>query len=277
MLKNKIIWLALFTMIAFAANSILCRLALKNTLIDPITFTTIRLLSGILVLGMIGITQGKTSLHSGNWLSSLALFFYALFFSLSYVTLPAGLGAILLFGSVQISMISYGLIKKERFNGIQLMGLLMAIVGLGILFLPGVTTPPLLGSLMMLISGLSWGIYSLRGKGSKNPLDDTFGNFLRTAPLIVIVLFINGTKSHFDYHGAIYAVLSGGIASAVGYSVWYIVLPKLKAIFAATIQLTVPIFASLASIVLLDEVITLKLTLASFLVLLGTGVVIVKK
>jgi drug/metabolite transporter (DMT)-like permease len=274
--RFHVFWLTAIAMIAFAGNSLLCRMALKSTTIDPVTFTAIRLLSGILVLGCINFYQHPLSAKSGNWTSSIALFIYALFFSVAYISLPTGIGAILLFGSVQLTMLSYGLMQKERFNSIQTTGFVLAIVGIGALFWPGMTAPPVVGSLLMIVAGLAWGIYSIKGKKSSAPIADTFGNFLRTLPFILIG-FMLYPHHHYDQQGVIYALLSGAIASGIGYSIWYAILPKLTSIFAASIQLSVPILASLLAVILLNENLTFRLPISSIAVLAGIGLVIIQK
>ncbi len=275
--KFSLFWFTLFAMVAFAANSLLCRLALKNTQIDPTIFTDIRLLSGIITLGLINFSKKQLSFTSGNWISAFSLFIYALFFSLAYVSLPTGIGAILLFGSVQLTMISFGLAKGERFTFLQTIGFILAIIGLGILFFPGLTTPPLKGSMLMIFSGFSWALYSIKGKISRSPLQDTFGNFLRTLPFLILFTILTLHNQHSDTLGIIYACLSGAVASGIGYTIWYSVLPQLKSTFAATVQLSVPVIASFAAIFILNESLTSRLIFSSLSILLGIAIVITTK
>ena len=211
---------------------------------------------------------------NGNWLSAAALFAYAAGFSFAYVSLPASAGALLLFGAVQATMISYGIWKGECLHRLQLVGLVFAFGGLVGLLLPGLTAPPLAGSLLMLGAGVAWGIYSLRGKGSGDPTRVTAGNFLRAVPLAAALSLITSNGATLDNAGVGYAVASGALASGLGYAIWYSVLPALKATNAATVQLSVPVIAALGGILFLGEAITLRLVLASIAILGGIALVI---
>ena len=264
-------------MIAFAGNSLLCRFALKHTSIDAASFTTIRLISGAVMLWLIVRMRRGTYTGGGNWLSSLALFAYAAGFSFSYVSLPAATGALLLFGAVQATMIGYGIWAGERLLKLQLVGLVLALGGLVGLLLPGLSAPPLYGSILMLSAGVAWGIYSLRGKGAGDPTKVTAGNFLRAVPIAAIlsISMLNGAS--VDTAGFWYAVSSGALASGIGYAIWYTVLPALKATNAATVQLSVPVIAALGGIAFLGEPITLRLALASVAILGGIALVILEK
>ena len=266
-------------MTAFAGNSLLCRLALKQSGIDPTSFTAIRLISGALVLWLVTRSSRGTQAGGGNWLSALALFFYAAGFSFAYVSLPAATGALLLFGAVQATMIGYGLWTGERFRRLQLVGLVLAFGGLLGLLLPGLSAPPLAGSLLMLGAGLAWGIYSLRGKGAGNPTRVTAGNFLRAAPVAIALsgLMFMLKSTSLDTAGFWYAVASGALTSGIGYAIWYTALPALKATNAATVQLSVPVIAALGGIVFLGEPITLRLALASAAILGGIALVVLQK
>jgi drug/metabolite transporter (DMT)-like permease len=273
----RIVALTSLAMIAFASNSLLCRIALKHTSIDAANFTTIRLVSGAVMLWLVVRMRRGTYTGGGNWLSAFALFAYAAGFSLAYVSLPAATGALLLFGAVQATMIGYGLWAGERLLRLQLVGLVIALGGLFGLMLPGLSAPPLFGSLLMLGAGVAWGIYSLRGKGAGDPTKVTAGNFLRAVPIAAAlsVLMLNG--SSLDTAGFWYAVSSGALASGIGYAIWYTALPALKATNAATIQLSVPVIAALGGIVFLGEPITLRLVLASVAILGGIALVILEK
>ncbi len=273
----RIFVLTTLAMIAFAGNSLLCRLALKYTTIDAASFTSIRIISGAIVLWLIFQMRGDKSCSSGNWSSALALFTYAAGFSFAYVSLPAGTGALLLFGAVQATMIGYGLWSGERLRNRQSVGLLVAICGMVGLFLPGLSAPPLHGSVLMLISGVAWGIYSLRGKGSGNPGCVTAGNFLRAVFLTAGLSLATLPWASIDRSGLGYAILSGALASGVGYVIWYAALGGLKATSAATVQLCVPVIAALGGIVFLNEPITLRLLIASTAILGGVGFVIYEK
>lgn len=270
--------LTALALVAFAGNSLLCRLALKHTGIDAASFTTIRLLSGALVLWLLTRRLREPRVGQGNWPSALALFAYAAAFSFAYVSLPTATGALLLFGAVQATMIGYGLWAGERLHPAQLAGLGLALGGLLGLLLPGLSAPPLAGSLLMLGAGLAWGVYSLRGKGAAHPTQVTAGNFLRAAPLAVALSVMwfafQGTAS-MDKAGLAYAVASGALTSGLGYAVWYTALPALRATTAATVQLSVPVLAALGGIVFLGEAVTLRLALASAAILGGIALVVV--
>lgn len=273
----RILILTSLAMIAFAGNSLLCRVALKHTSIDAASFTTIRLVSGALVLWLIVRLRTGTQNRSGNWPSALALFVYAAGFSFAYVSLPAAAGALLLFGAVQATMISRGIWAGERLRAIQLAGLLLAFAGLIGLLLPGLSAPPLFGSILMLSAGVAWGVYSLRGKGAGDPTQVTAGNFLRAAPISLVLSLIFFQSATVDIPGVTYAIFSGALASGIGYAIWYTALPGLKATTAATVQLSVPVIAALGGIVLLAEPLTLRLVLASVAIIGGIALVILEK
>lgn len=211
---------------------------------------------------------------AGNWISALALFTYAAAFSFAYVDLSAGTGALLLFGAVQATMMLWGLHKGERLDAIQIAGLAVAVTGLVILVFPGLSAPPLIGSILMLGAGVAWGIYSLRGKGVQNPASVTAVNFVRAVPLSVVVWIFFLPWVHVDPAGVIYAIISGAITSSLGYVIWYSALPGLKAASAATVQLSVPVLAATGGILLLGESITLRYVLASIAVLGGIALVV---
>ena len=266
--------LTVLALVAFAANSLLCRAALKSASIDPATFTTIRLVSGALVLWLLfrarpGIAQG-----AGNWPSAAALFAYAAGFSFAYITLSTATGALLLFGAVQATMIGRGLWRGERLAKVQLAGLLLALVGVLFLLLPDAAAPALLPSLLMLGAGVAWGVYSLRGRGAGDPLSVTAGNFVRAVPMAMLLTLCTVRHIHLEAAGVAYAVLSGALASGVGYAVWYSVLPALKASTASIAQLGVPIIAAAAAIVFLGEPVSLRFALAALAVLGGIWLVL---
>jgi drug/metabolite transporter (DMT)-like permease len=273
----RIIVLTSLAMMAFAGNSLLCRVALTQTNIDAASFTTIRLISGAMMLWLVVRMRCRTHTGKGNWLSALALFVYAAGFSFAYVNLPAATGALLLFGAVQATMIGYGIWMGERLLRLQLVGLLLAFGGLVGLLLPGLSAPPLYGSLLMLSAGVAWGIYSLRGKGAGDPTKVTAGNFLRAVPIAAALsLFMfNGTS--LDTSGVWLAISSGALASGIGYAIWYSALPALKATNAATVQLSVPVLAALGGIGFLGESVTLRFVLASIAILGGIALVILEK
>jgi drug/metabolite transporter (DMT)-like permease len=249
----RIIALTSLAMIAFAGNSLLCRAALKDTGIDATSFTTIRLVSGAVTLWLVARMRRGTYTGKGNWLSALALFTYAAGFSFAYVNLPAATGALLLFGAVQATMIGHGIWAGERLLRLQLVGMLLAGGGLVGLLLPGLTAPPLFGSVLMLGAGVAWGVYSLRGKGAGDPTRVTAGNFLRATPIAVALSVLMLNDASLDKAGFLYALASGALASGLGYAVWYTALPALKATSAATVQLSVPVIAGFGGIVFLGE------------------------
>jgi drug/metabolite transporter (DMT)-like permease len=273
----RLIALTALTMLAFAGNSLLCRMALEHTGIDPATFTTIRVISGALTLWvLVQLRRGHRTGSRGNWTSALALFVYAAGFSFAYVSLTAASGALMLFVAVQATMISHGLWMGERFRHLQIAGLVLALGGLVGLLLPGLSAPPLGGSILMLAAGAAWGVYSLRGKGSGDPLAATAGNLLRAVPVALVLSVLAHRQFNFDSSGFWYAVSSGAIASGVGYAIWYTVLPFLKATEAATVQLSVPVIAAVGGIILLDEPMNLRLVIASVAILGGIALVIRK-
>jgi drug/metabolite transporter (DMT)-like permease len=273
----RIIILTSLTMIAFAGNSLLCRAALRDTGIDAASFTTIRLVSGAMMLWLILRIRSGESIVKGNWLSAFTLFVYAAFLSYSYGDLTTAMGALLLFGAVQVTMIGHGIWGGERLLKLQMVGLVIALAGLVGLLLPGLSAPPLFSACLMLASGVAWGIYSLRGKGAGNPLRVTAGNFLRAVPITLLLSLLMYRHTSWDSTGICYAVASGALTSGIGYSIWYTVLPVLKATKAATVQLSVPVIAALGGVVFLGEPLTLRLVLASMAILGGIALVILEK
>lgn len=268
--------LTLLSLLAFAGNSLLCRIALKQTPIDPTTFVTIRLLSGALILWLVLYLQKKGKPLEGNWSGALALLAYAMTFAFAYSQIPAGTGALLLFASIQISMILYGLIIGERLSFVQSIGVAFAACGLIILMLPSVGAPPLLYGFLMIVSGIAWSAYSLLGRGSKNPASATAGNFIRAAPIAVILFLLNSQVSTVDLDstGVVYAVLSGAVTSGLGYIFWYAALKELKVTHAATVQLSVPVLTAFGGALFLGEPVTQILVIASVLIILGVSLVV---
>jgi len=264
-------------MIAFAGNSLLCRAALMHTGIDAGTFTAIRLISGAMILWLVIQFRQDDQIGRGNWISAFSLFTYAAGFSFAYITLPTATGALLLFGAVQTTMIGYGIWTGERLHKLQLLGLIVAFSGIVGLLLPGLTAPPLSGSILMLVAGVAWGIYSLRGKGMGDPTKVTAGNFLRAIPFVAVLSLLTLKDFSMDTAGFWYAVYSGALASGLGYAIWYAALPELKATNAATLQLSVPVIAAVGGILFLSEPITLRLALASAAILGGIALVILVK
>ncbi|MFS2127215.1 EamA family transporter [Pseudomonas sp. Pseusp97] len=264
-------------MIAFAGNSILCRLALKATSIDAVSFTGIRLFAGSLMLALLLNLRRRAASEGGNWRAAAALFVYAAAFSYAYVQLDAGTGALLLFGAVQVSMILVGLLRGESLRGQALVGFLLALGGLFAQLLPGASAPPLAGALLMLLSGVAWGLYSLLGRKGSDPLAISTGNFIRAIAFAALLAAFFHADLRVDPMGIVYAVLSGALASGVGYAIWYSALPGLSAIQGASVQLSVPILAALSGAALLGESISLRLALVSLAVLGGIALILLAK
>jgi len=271
---GRLLILTLLTMIAFAANSILCRLALKTTSIDPASFTAIRLVAGAATLWLIVRIRTGSNALAGSWTQAFSLFAYAAAFSFAYVSLSAGTGALILFGAVQATMILYGLLRGERFTPLQTAGLLLALGGLVALLLPGATAPHWAGATLMTIAGIAWGAYSLMGRASTRPIETTAGNFLRAALFGALLSAVSLGMFAWDARGAMLAVLSGAVASGLGYAIWYTVLPALRATHAATVQLSVPVIAAIGGVLLLGEHLTLRLVLCSIAILGGIALVL---
>jgi drug/metabolite transporter (DMT)-like permease len=275
----KIIFYTTLALIAFAFNSILCRLALGNETIDAVSFTTIRLISGAITLLIISfaLNQKQTELKRGNWASAGFLFAYAICFSVAYLQLTTATGALILFGSVQLTMVCAALIKGERPQFLEWLGLFLAFGGLVYLVFPGLSAPPIFYSMLMIFAGIAWGFYTLRGKGSENPLADTTGNFIRCVLMILALAIPFFSNIQLSTKGIIFAVLSGAIASGIGYSIWYSVLKHHTATRAAILQLSVPAIAAVGGVIFLAESLSLRLILASGLILGGIGLAIIGK
>lgn len=269
--------LTLLAMLAFAGNSILCRLALRATPIDAATFTSIRIVSGAIMLGLITQIKGGGLKAEGNWPSALALFIYAAGFSFAYIQLSAGTGALLLFGAVQVTMMGYGFWTGERLKKQQISGFILALVGLVIFLLPGLSAPPLLSSGLMMAAGVAWGIYSLRGKTASNPMGMTAGNFLRAVPFTVGLSLSMVSDTTLTITGCLYAVAAGAVTSGLGYTIWYTALKDLTATSAATVQLSVPVIAAAGGMLFLGEHLTLRLVVASCAILGGIALAILEK
>lgn len=273
----QVILLTALALIAFAANSILCRMALGADRIDPISFTTIRLLSGAILLFPLGAAARRSAARAdgrGSWRSGLALFVYAICFSLAYVRIEAGVGALILFGAVQTTMVGIGLREGERPHVSEWLGLLVAVGGLIYLISPGRSAPDAAGSLLMGMSGVAWGVYSLRGRGARIPVAITADNFLRTAPMTLAASAFFFASIRSDARGFLLAATSGAITSGIGYVIWYRALRGLTATRAALVQLLVPVIAAFAGILFLGESVTIRLLVASLLILGGVALAI---
>lgn len=270
----RILLLTTLAMLAFAGNSLLCRLALRETEIDAASFTAIRLLCGAVTLWLLlKLRQGRQPM-AGNWPGALALFTYAAAFSFAYLQLDTGAGALLLFGAVQLSMLFWGWLRGERLGLAASLGTALATAGLLALLLPGASAPPLVAALLMLLAGIAWGAYSLLGRGQGDPLAVTAGNFMRATPLALLLAALLLAQLDWDGPGLFYALLSGGLTSGIGYAIWYSALPGLRASQAATVQLSVPILAALGGSLLLGEALSLRLLLSAVAVLGGIALVL---
>ncbi|MGB1950463.1 MAG: DMT family transporter [Marinobacter sp.] len=262
-------------MIAFAGNSLLCRAALRDTDIDAATFTSVRLVAGALTLWLIVVLRGgRQPLASGSWGSALALFGYAAAFSFAYGGLSAAMGALLLFGAVQATMIGIGIWRGNRPGVKQWGGFMVAFAGLIGLLLPGLSAPPVGSALLMITAGMAWGVYSLRAKGAGEPTAVTTGNFIRAVPLALVLSLVMLTRAQVDAPGLIYAVASGAVTSGMGYAIWYMALPLLQATSAATVQLSVPVIAAIGGVLILGEPLTVRLVVAGVAILGGIAIVI---
>ena len=278
MTRLQIIILTSIAMIAFAGNSLLCRFALDQSKIDPASFTTIRLVAGAVMLWLIATLSLRNSgVGGGSWYSAFALFTYAASFSFAYLSLTAATGALILFGAVQVTMIAYAIYSGERLTMLQSVGLLLSLAGLIGLLWPGLAAPPLLASALMLLSGVAWAIYTLRGRGSSNPLEVTAANFAMSVPFTVILSVVTLNQVALPADGVGFAIASGAITSGIGYAIWYWVLPTLKATHASIIQLSVPVIAVFGGAVLLNESIGVRLIVTSAVILGGIALVMIDK
>ena len=278
MRRSSLAGLTVLALLAFAGNSLLCRAALRDTAIDPASFTLLRIVAGALVLALLVSLRAPAQLRAGSWTSAAALFVYAIAFSYAYIGLSAGTGALILFGAVQASMLGWALLRGERFGAVQTLGFVLAIAGLIGLLLPGLSAPPLGAALLMLLAGIAWGVYSLRGRGAGDPTAVTAGNILRAVPLagaaLAVALLLAPVAVQIDVPGSLYAIASGALTSGLGYAIWYRALPQLRASTAATVQLSVPVITAVAGVFLLSEPVTLRLVLTSIAVLGGVALVV---
>ena len=265
-------------MLAFAANSLLCRLALQHDRIDPASFGAVRLIAGALLLAIVMRAKRQPVMGSGDWRSAALLFAYVALFSFAYVSLPAGTGALILFGAVQLSMLGAGLLAGERFSAAGWLGLCLAAAGLAVLLLPGAAAPSLLGAVLMAGAGVAWGGYSLRGRGGGSkggdPLAATAASFIRAMPMGVLLVLVFLMRAHADARGVGLAIASGALTSGLGYVVWYAALRHLSALRAAVVQLSVPLIAAVGGVLLLGEAFSLRLAVSALAILGGIGLVL---
>lgn len=279
----------LVALIAFAANSLLCRMALAQGYIDAWNFTIIRLVSGAVCLGLImaiytynlkrkGALNDAILSDTGSWRSSISLLVYALCFSIAYIELDTGTGALILFSAVQLTMIGWGIYKKEQLSKLQWGAFFVALAGFVYLMLPSAAVPSLLGASLMALSGVAWGVYSIRGKACVSPLRTTAFNFIRSLVAIPVLLLVAiGYLKTVSMQGVLLACASGAVASGIGYSIWYVAMPLLKSTQAAVVQLCVPVLAAIAGMLFLSEQVTVEFIIASSLILGSVLVFILNK
>ncbi len=278
--KLRTLVLTFSALLAFAANSVLCRKALGDAAIDAASFTAVRLIAGAVALWVLMslVRARHASNHrDGTWLSAAMLFLYAAAFSFAYLKLSAGTGALILFCSVQLTMILYGLWSGERPHVLQWMGLILALGGLVYLIVPGLTTPSLGGSALMSLAGIGWGVYSLRGRGIKDPAAMTTGNFIRSVPFVIVVSLAMHSQIHVSTEGFLLAFVSGSLTSGMGYFIWYSALQGLTAMRAATVQLPVPVLTAFGGVIFLSENISLRLVIATVLIIGGVALTVIGK
>ena len=265
-------------MLAFAANSVLCRLALAHDQIDPMSFSTVRVFSGVIVLAILLLMANRQRVEKlkPHWQIKNGFFLavYVVALSLAYVKIDAGAGALILFGTVQFTMVIYGLLHGERLNLKNATGLLLAISGIIILLLPGANAPDLMYSLIMVISGMAWAAYSILGKGAENPLVTTYSNFVIALPFVLIISVFFIGNLHINWQGAMLAMLSGGLASSGAYVLWYSILKQIDRITASAVQLSVPCLSIIGGSLFIGEMVGWRVIFSSVLVLCGILLVI---
>ena len=288
--RARIVMLSSLAMFAFAANSVLARMALAETAIDPALFSVVRLVSGAVFLVMFVVfgpplvqseqksyrrwaQRLESVCRAGSWRSALALFIYAVAFSFAYLSLSTGTGALILFGAVQAAMLGYGWRQGDRFARGQWFGFVLACGGVAFLLAPGVQAPTVSGALMMAVAGLAWASYTLRASAT-DPTLVSAGNFLRTLPLCAVLSVLAHAYMQVDAVGLLYAALSGIVTSGAGYVVWYAVLPQLRVTHASSVQLSVPALAAAMGFVLLGEALDLRLIVSTLAILAGLGIVL---
>jgi len=277
--NSKTFTYTVLALLAFAGNSLICRMALKESTIEPALFTYIRLISGALFLFLLVFVKKKSGKEKtkGSWISGAMLFIYAAAFSYAYISLDTGTGALILFGSVQITMIAFSLFSGHKMSPLEWIGVILALSGFLYLMLPGAKAPSLSGFLLMTISGIGWGMYSIRGKNSKNPLHDTAYNFLKATPFLLFILFLLVLETNLTSKGVLLALFSGVVTSGLGYVIWYAALKGLTHIQASVVQLFVPVLAGIGGFVFIQEIISFRLFVAAVLILGGILLLIIKR
>ena len=257
------------TLLCFAANSLLCRAALRGRRIDAATFTSVRLVSGAAALALVVVARRRSLRRAGSVGSGLALFGYAAAFSLAYVRIGAGVGALLLFGAVQVTLLGWSVARGARPGAVQWLGIAVALAGLACLALPGASAPDPAGAVLMVAAGVAWGGYTLRGRSAPDPLATNGGNFLLAVPFTIALSAASLRDFAPTAPGLLLAVASGALASAGGYSLWYEVVPALGATRAAAVQLAVPVLAGAGATALLGERLTARIALSGVAILAG--------
>lgn len=271
----KTVMLTVVAMVAFAANSVLARLAFATADAEPLSYTGIRLAAGALTLALLLAARRQSLRPAGSWSGAAALSGYAILFSIAYVLLGAGTGALILFASVQIGILGWAIYKGDRPGAVEWLGFVIAVAGLVYLVSPGVVAPHPLGALLMVVAGLSWAAYTLIGRGSTSPLADTAGNFIRSAPIAIIMIAAGLAMHGVSPTAGLYAVASGALASGLGYAVWYAVLPSLSRTRAAIVQLTVPAIAAAGGVLFIGEALSPRLVVATIAIVGGVALALV--
>jgi len=271
----RTILLTTVAMVAFAANSVLARLAFATAGAEPLSYTGIRLAAGAITLALLLALRRQSLRPAGSWAGAAALFGYAILFSIAYILLGAGTGALILFASVQIGILGWAIYKGDRPGLIEWLGFAVAFAGLAYLVSPGLVAPHPLGALLMLAAGLCWAAYTLIGRGSTSPLADTAGNFIRSAPVAAVLVVVGVASNGVSPMAALYAVASGALASGVGYAVWYTVLPSLSRTRAAIVQLTVPAIAAAGGVLFIGEALSFRLIVATIAIIGGVALALV--
>jgi len=280
----RLILLTSITMLAFAANSVLCRMALSGEAIDAASFTAIRLASGALILTVLLLFRAdfrgagrRNILQTGSWSAAAWLCIYATGFSFAYLSVSTATGALILFGAVQLTMMAASLLSGERPGMRAWAGYILAVGGLVLLLWPGASAPSLSGALMMAGAGMAWGMYSVLGRKSSHPLAQTAGNFLLTLPMSAAMLLFSINRLHGNIDGVLLAVASGALASGLGYALWYHVVSRISGAAAATVQLSVPLLAAVGGVITMQESISMRLALTGMMILGGIALVTMKR
>ena len=261
-------------MVAFAANSLLCRLALKGLHMDAVSFSSLRLLSGAVALFLLLQLPGMRKKAEFNLLNAALLALYVFAFSLAYLSLTTAAGALLLFGTVQVVMSGWGLARGERLTWLKSIGMLAAMGGLSLLLLPGAGHPSIGASILMMISGAAWAVYCITGKKVRDAAAATAGNFMLAVPMALLIFAFSGMSMKADIYGVLLAITSGALMSGGAYLLWYSLLPKLSPTTASTLQLSVPCLAALGGLVFMGEALDGRMLLAIVITLSGIGLVI---